>query len=59
MDEIPDHCSHDPRQLKGYPIGMYHCPECGEMCLAGIAHPRPISDEELERLYAELNQTLE
>jgi len=32
-------CSHDPRELKGQPIGMYHCPECGEMVIAGIAHP--------------------
>jgi hypothetical protein len=32
-------CSHDPRELKGHPIGMYHCPECGEMVVAGIEHP--------------------
>ncbi|HLF13223.1 MAG TPA: hypothetical protein VJA26_18640 [Gammaproteobacteria bacterium] len=32
-------CPHDPRALAGAPIGMYHCPECGEMVLAGLAHP--------------------
>lgn len=31
-------CSHDPRKTTG-PIGMYHCPECGEMVVAGVAHP--------------------
>ena len=24
--------------LKGAPIGMFHCPECGEMILAGVPH---------------------
>lgn len=31
-------CSHDPTKLLNMPIGMYHCPECGEMVLAGVAH---------------------
>lgn len=31
-------CSHDPRKTVG-PIGMYHCPECGQMVVAGFAHP--------------------
>jgi hypothetical protein len=31
-------CEHDPRTESG-PIGQYHCPECGEMVLAGFAHP--------------------
>jgi hypothetical protein len=31
-------CPHDPRELAGAPIGMYHCPECGEMVLAGLPH---------------------
>jgi len=32
-------CKHDPRQYLGYPMGMYHCPECGEMVIAGLDHP--------------------
>lgn len=28
----------DPPQLKGAPLGMYHCPYCGEMVLAGLPH---------------------
>ncbi len=34
-------CPEDPRQLLGAPIGQYHCPVCGMMCLAGCAHPSP------------------
>ncbi len=32
-------CSYDPREMSGQPIGMFHCPECGEMVLAGMIHP--------------------
>ena len=28
----------EPQQLLGAPIGMYHCPYCGEMVMAGIKH---------------------
>lgn len=31
-------CPHDPRQTLGA-RGMYHCPVCGAMVLAGVAHP--------------------
>ena len=31
-------CLHDPQKVTGS-IGMYHCPECGEMVLAGMPHP--------------------
>lgn len=36
----------DPIQLKGQPIGMYHCGYCGEMVIAGVNHPdyREVSD---------------
>ena len=32
-------CPYDPSQLVDVPIGMFHCPECGEMVLAGLPHP--------------------
>ncbi len=32
-------CSFDPKKLKGKPIGMFHCPECEEMVIAGLEHP--------------------
>lgn len=36
---MPSKCPHDPLSLLGKPIGMYHCPECGEMVVAGEEHP--------------------
>ncbi len=29
----------DPQQLKGAPLGQYHCPYCGAGVVAGIEHP--------------------
>jgi hypothetical protein len=29
----------EPQQLTGVPLGQYHCPWCGAMCLAGTPHP--------------------
>ncbi len=40
-------CSHDPRETTG-PIGMYHCPECGKMVVAGMEHPNYSLLDELE-----------
>jgi hypothetical protein len=40
-------CPEDPVLLKGAPIGMYHCPYCGCMQLAGIAHLPPEEDYEV------------
>jgi rRNA maturation protein Nop10 len=31
-------CTHDPTINKDQPIGMYHCPECGQMVMAGMPH---------------------
>lgn len=31
-------CPHDPRETFGA-VGMYHCPECGEMVISGMEHP--------------------
>lgn len=28
----------DPQQRGGQPLGMYHCPYCGGMVIAGLAH---------------------
>lgn len=28
----------EPQQLAGAPIGQYHCPYCGAMVVAGVAH---------------------
>lgn len=39
-------CTHDPRMYLGYPIGQYHCPECGEMVIAGLPHPQSVGEFE-------------
>ena len=31
-------CKHDPRETNKA-VSMYHCPECGEMVIAGLEHP--------------------
>lgn len=42
-DEVDElfvaNCAEKPELLKGAPIGMYHCPDCGAVVLAGIPHP--------------------
>jgi hypothetical protein len=32
-------CKFDPKIYAGLPIGMFHCPECGEMVIAAMDHP--------------------
>jgi hypothetical protein len=39
MDSKYTYCKFDPFPLRGMPIGMFHCPECGGMVLAGMPHP--------------------
>lgn len=34
----PPACAERPEALAGQPIGMYHCPDCGAMLLAGVPH---------------------
>ncbi len=36
---MADPCTYDPVPLLGEPIGMFHCPECGEMVVGGVPHP--------------------
>ncbi len=33
-------CDEKPELLIELPIGMYHCPDCGMMVLAGCKHPK-------------------
>ena len=35
-----DKCPYEPERYTNVPIGMYHCPLCWEMVLAGMPHPR-------------------
>jgi hypothetical protein len=40
VNENGDECPWpwDPIQLKGAPLGQYHCPYCGAMVIAGMDH---------------------
>lgn len=44
-------CPEDPEVLGGQPIGMYHCPGCGAMQMAGMTHLPP--DEDYEEVYGQ------
>lgn len=59
-------CKHDPKETIG-PIGMYHCPECGDMVLAGMDHPdydecyaryHEYVDKKMEQMMLWLNERL-
>lgn len=39
-------CLEDPKKLAGQPLGMYHCPICGVMQMAGMEHLPPEDDYE-------------
>jgi len=39
-------CKHDPKETTG-PIGMYHCPDCMIMVVAGTDHPNDNSCKEV------------
>lgn len=32
-------CPYKPELLKGLPLGMFHCPICLNMVIAGLPHP--------------------
>jgi hypothetical protein len=40
-------CTYDPQAVTG-PIGMFHCPECGCMQLAGMKHLLPCDPDECQ-----------
>lgn len=37
-------CDYDPREIGRKPIGMFHCPACSAMVLAGMSHPKRLSE---------------
>lgn len=44
-------CPEDPLALLGQPIGMYHCPYCGMMVLAGLPHLSPSAPADQDPRY--------
>jgi len=50
-------CPFDPNIYANQPIGMFHCPYCGEMQLAGLDHlpfQLEVSEEEYAEMVAEM-----
>lgn len=45
-----DKCPYEPERLINKPIGMHHCPLCGEMQVAGCPHTRKLTEEDLKEL---------
>jgi hypothetical protein len=39
LELFPANCAEKPEAMAGQPLGMYHCPDCGAMVMAGIPHP--------------------
>lgn len=37
-------CEFDPKPLIGVPLGMFHCPLCGDMVVAGMPHPMSLEE---------------
>jgi hypothetical protein len=44
-------CPEQPVLLARMPLGQYHCPVCGVMCLAGLPHPSPAAPTEQDPRY--------
>lgn len=44
-EQFEEGCPYPTQDLKDVPIGMFHCPCCGCMIIAGFTHP-PCIDEE-------------
>jgi hypothetical protein len=47
-------CTFDPRTYAGLPMGMFHCPVCGEMVIAGMAHTPTLTEEEEDAMGDEM-----
>lgn len=55
VDEVfPANCRERPELLLDVPMGMYHCPDCGAMQLAGIPHS-PVCARCLDRVHPEFD----
>lgn len=53
-DDVPvlyvANCQEKPDLLAGAPLGMYHCPDCGAMVVAGMPHP-PMCKQCIDRAH--------
>lgn len=52
VDELVRPLCASAREHPGIPMGQYHCPDCGAMCVAGVPHGfvcRPCRDQQHPR----------
>jgi hypothetical protein len=54
MTKLTWPCPGKPEDLKGQPIGMYHCEFCGEMQLAGVSHVPPQEPSQWEEPFPKI-----
>lgn len=45
-------CTGHPENLIEQPIGMHHCPVCGEMVVGGVMHGKPLDQIDLSEVTA-------
>jgi hypothetical protein len=50
---FPANCKEKPEDMAGN-LGMYHCPDCGAMLIAGVPHP-PLCVRCLERQHPDFD----
>jgi hypothetical protein len=52
MSDETTACDYDPSGLVNVPLGMFHCPNCGQMVVAGLPHPdySHMNDPDLARI---------
>ena len=56
MTKLTWPCPGKPEDLKGQPIGMYHCEFCGEMQLAGVSHIPPQFPSDWEEPFPKIEE---
>lgn len=39
VELFPANCAEKPEAKSNAALGMYHCPDCGAMIVAGLPHP--------------------
>jgi hypothetical protein len=54
LELFPANCAEKPGLLAGQPLGMYHCPDCGAMVVAGVPHP-PMCERCIARQHPEFD----
>ena len=51
-------CTFDPSVINGA-LGMFHCPACGEMQIAGMPHTMILEQSDWDDLHKTLDESLQ